>query len=99
MIPWDELPLERMREVEAEKGDFDKVLARLKKMTLVVALGVRDEYLLAAVGSTTDCVGRLGSGKRLIDRARVQAPGQVRRPQAHLDRLREQGDEGPGHDE
>jgi hypothetical protein len=68
MVPWDELPIEELRDVEAEKGDADKLIARLKKMTLVVALGVRDEYLLAAIGSTTDCVGRLGTGKRLIDR-------------------------------
>jgi hypothetical protein len=67
-LPWDKIPIEALREVEAEKGDADKLIARLKKMTLVVALGVRDEYLLMAVGSTTDCVGRLGKGKRLLDR-------------------------------
>ena len=43
--------------------------------------------------------GPAGLGQTAHRPARVQAPGQVRRPQAHLDRLREQGDEGPGHDE
>jgi len=69
MIPWDELPVNELRRLEAEKGDAAKVIDRLKKATLVVALGVRDEYLLVAFGSSTDCLARLGTGRTLLERA------------------------------
>jgi hypothetical protein len=72
LVPWDQLPLDQLKQAEAEPGQADKVIDRLKKMTLVVALGVRDRYLLAAIGSTTDCVARLGGPKRLVDRPEMK---------------------------
>jgi hypothetical protein len=72
MIPWDELPVEELRELEGKQGDADKVLARLKQLKLTIALGVRDDYLLLAIGSSTDCLARLGNGKRLLDRPELE---------------------------
>lgn len=68
MVPWDEVPIEELRQAEANPGDVDKVMARLKKMTLAVCLGLREDYLIVGVGSTTDCVARLGKGKPLSGR-------------------------------
>ena len=45
------------------------MIDRLKKLTLVISLGVRDNYLLVSVGPSTDHLARLGQGKSLADRA------------------------------
>ncbi len=68
MLPWDEASLDRFREIEATKGDVDKVVARLKQMTLVIAVGLRGDYLLVSIGSSTDVLARLGQGKHLAER-------------------------------
>ncbi len=68
MIPWDEVPLDEVREVELEEGQVDKVMARVKKLKVSVFLGLRDDYLLLAVGSTDDCIKRLGEGPSLATR-------------------------------
>ncbi len=53
LIPWDEVPLDDFRKIEANKGDVDKIVARLKEMTLVVAVGLR-EQLPAGVDRLVD---------------------------------------------
>jgi hypothetical protein len=68
MVPWDELPLDNLKEKEAEEGDVQKIIDRLKECKLVIMLGVRDNYLLASIGSSVEAVERLGKGERLIDR-------------------------------
>ena len=68
MIPWDELPLDRLREVETEEGSVDKLVAKVKKESLVIAIGLRDDYLLLSIGSSTDVLAKLGEGKSLADR-------------------------------
>jgi hypothetical protein len=72
MVPWDEAPIEKLRKLEANEGDVAKVIERLKKTTVVVSLGVRGDYLLLAVGSSTDCLARLGQGKLLAGRAELR---------------------------
>ena len=37
-------------------------------MTLVVAVGLRGDYLLVSIGSSTDVLARLGQGKHLAER-------------------------------
>jgi hypothetical protein len=69
MVPWDELPTEKFKEMEAEEGDAQKIIDRLKESKLVVAVGVRDNYLLVSIGPSLDCLEKLGKGQRLIDRA------------------------------
>ena len=68
LIPWDQVPLDDFRKIEANKGDVDKIVARLKEMTLVVAVGLRENYLLVSIGSSTDVLTRLGHGKPLAER-------------------------------
>ena len=46
MVPWDEFPMDKLKEVEAAEGDAEKIVDRLKQAKLVIALGVRDNYLL-----------------------------------------------------
>ncbi len=67
MIPWDEVPLDKFKEMEAEEGDVEKIVDHLKESKLVVALGLRDNYLLISIGSSTDPLEKLGSKDRLID--------------------------------
>jgi hypothetical protein len=68
MLPWDEVPLDKMKEMEAEKGDIDKIVARLKELKLVLALGLRGDFLLASIGPSTEVLARLGQGKPLSSR-------------------------------
>jgi hypothetical protein len=68
LVPWDRIPADQIKEIEAHEGDFDKVVARLKQMNLVIAVGLRDDYLLLSIGSSTDALTRLGQGKHLASR-------------------------------
>ncbi len=40
MIPWDDIPLDAPRPLEAHPGDLDKVVAKIKKTTFMLALGL-----------------------------------------------------------
>jgi len=68
MIPWEEVPMDELEEIEFEPGQAEKVIGKAKEMTLVIAVGIRDDYLLASVGPSTDCLANLGSGELLIER-------------------------------
>jgi len=69
MAPWKEFPMERLKEVELEEGDTEKAVEALKGLKLVVALGIRDDYLLLSVGSSTEVLDRLREGPdRLFER-------------------------------
>jgi hypothetical protein len=72
MIPLDEKTLDKLREMEAEPGDADKLIEKLKKTTLKIALGIRGDYLLLSIGSSTDQLKSLGKGDLLIDRAELK---------------------------
>lgn len=72
MVPWDEAPIDELRATEAKPGDAERLVEHLKKMTLVVALGIRENYLLLAVGPSTDCLARLGRGECLADRPELK---------------------------
>jgi len=73
MVPWSEVPMERLEDIELEEGDAKKAIEALKKLKLVVALGLRDDYLLLSIGSSTDVLGRLREGPhRLIDRKELR---------------------------
>jgi hypothetical protein len=68
MIPWDQVPVDELKKQVGSSGDVDKLLAQLKKQTLAVTLGIRENYLIFALGPNTDAVAALGHGKRLVDR-------------------------------
>jgi hypothetical protein len=68
LIPWDKIPLDEIREHELNKGDVDKVVARIKTLKKTIALGLRGDYLLLAVGPSTEKLAGLGRGKSLATR-------------------------------
>jgi hypothetical protein len=68
MIPWDEIPKDKFDALETEEGQIDKIVDKLKESKLVIAIGLRGNYLVASIGSTLECLEKLGQGKRLIDR-------------------------------
>ncbi len=68
LVPWDEVPMDTFEGLESEEGDVQKIVERIKQSKLVVAIGIRDEYLLVSIGSSLECLEKLGKGPRLIDR-------------------------------
>ena len=57
----------------ATSADGDKLIDRLKKTTLVLSLGLRDDYLLLAIGPSTDVLAGLGAGTPLRTRPELAA--------------------------
>ena len=90
MVPWDQIPMDQIKEFEANKGDADKVIQKLKQMTLVIAVGLREDYLLVSIGSSTDALARLGQGQHLADRPEWRRWRNCRQ-EADLGRLPQQG--------
>ena len=72
MIPWDEIPVDMLKKYESEEGQVDKLVASVKKMTFVVAIGLRDDFLLVSMGSSTNVLKKLGQGARLIDSPKLR---------------------------
>ena len=72
MLPWSKFPTEKLKELEENEGDADKVIAKLKKTKLVMAIGLRDKYLLMSVGASTEPLAKLSQGKRLIERKELK---------------------------
>lgn len=69
MVPWDKLSLEKY---ESTAGEFDKLIAKLKALTITVSLGVRDGYLLFALGASTAPVSKFGQGQALAGREELK---------------------------
>lgn len=69
MIPWDQVPMDELKKQVSSPADVDKLVAQLKKQKLAITLGIRENYLIFALGPNTDGVAALGQGKRLVDRA------------------------------
>jgi hypothetical protein len=70
LVPWDEIPF---KDYEDKPGEFDPLVKKLKGLKLTVSLGVRDGYLLLAVGPSTASLARLGGkGERLVDRPELK---------------------------
>lgn len=72
MVPWDKVPMDDLRELETTPGDLDKVIAKLKQLKLVAAIGVRGDYLMISTGPSTECLEHLGSGELLIERPELE---------------------------
>jgi len=72
MVPWDNMPIDLLRGMEKNEGDADKIVERLQEMTLALALGVRGDYLIFSIGSSLECLEKLGQGDRLVDRPELQ---------------------------
>lgn len=64
LVPWEQIPLDNAGDqADAVKQLFEK----LKTMTLVISLGVRDNYLLMSLGSDNNLLSKLGGTPLLHD--------------------------------
>ena len=72
LVPWDELPLDKFKDLELKEGDAEKVIKQLKATKLVIGIGLRDKYLLVSIGSSLKCLEKFGKDKRLIDRPELK---------------------------
>jgi len=68
MIPWDEVPLDKFKELELQEGSVDKLVEKVKTEKLVIAFGIRGDYLLLSIGSSTEPLAKLGQGVGLAGR-------------------------------
>jgi hypothetical protein len=70
MIPWDEID---WKDIEEAAGEFDGVRKNLKKLKLTISLGMRGDFLMFAIGPSTDGIQQLGGeGPRLTSRAELK---------------------------
>jgi hypothetical protein len=68
MIPWEGNEAEKLQQSSGLTADeAAKLIEHVKGMTLVIGLGVRENYLLATIGSTTACIEKLGRGEMLMN--------------------------------
>ncbi len=65
MLPWDELNRD---DFPINDDDYDQLIDHLKNQTVVISLGVRDDYILLSIGNDNDHLARLGSGSQLANR-------------------------------
>ena len=65
MVPWDQEIEDKIRSLAPTTADGDKLLDHLKKVKLVVSLGLRDDFLLVAIGPSTKVLARLGGANPL----------------------------------
>ena len=72
MVPWDQVPMDQLKQMELNEGDFQKIIDKLKETKLSIALGVRENYLICSIGSSLEWLEKLGQGKRLIDRTELK---------------------------
>jgi hypothetical protein len=59
MIPWEQI---RSESENFDEEQFQSLKDAISKKTLVVALGVADEFVLLSVGASTDHLEKLGQG-------------------------------------
>jgi hypothetical protein len=69
LVPWDQIPF---KDLEEKEGEFDKLKKKLSQLKLTVNLGVRDKYLLLAIGESAAQIAKLGKGKSLAERAELK---------------------------
>ncbi len=67
MIPWTGTESEKLQQAGLDVEEAGKLLDHLKEMNLVIAFGVRENYLLASIGSSAVCIEKLGAGEKLMD--------------------------------
>ena len=70
MIPWEKIREEAEKQLDEE--DFDAIRDAVSKKTLVVALGVVDEFVLLSVGASTDHLEKMGKGDTLAENSAIK---------------------------
>ena len=66
MIPWDELPLDQWK-AECSEEQVAELVDHLTESDVVIAFGLRENYVLVSIGSSLDCLESFGAENRLID--------------------------------
>ena len=66
LVPLDQLPLDGGSEVE-------DLREKVRKLTLAISIGVRDEFLLISIGDTSEHLAELGKGQTLDARKEIMA--------------------------
>jgi hypothetical protein len=69
MIPWEEI---REKAEKLDEEQFNTIRDVVTKQTLVVALGVADEFVLLSVGASTDHLEKLGQGASLSEQPAIK---------------------------
>ncbi len=96
MIPWEEVQIDEFRQFEANKGDVDKIVARLKEMTLTRGHRPAGRFPAGLAGLVHRRPGAFRPGKAPLRAAGIGPAGEVRRQAAGPRRLPEQGDGAAG---
>jgi len=66
MIPWEELEIDELDDVQKEL--FEEVKPIIEKKSIAIAVGVRGDYLLLSIGDTNGHLKELGDGNSLFER-------------------------------
>jgi hypothetical protein len=72
LVPWDQIPF---GDFEDKAGEFDGLKRQLKALKLSINLGIRDDFLLFAIGESTAPLlnlGAKGEGKTLAGRPELK---------------------------
>jgi len=78
-LPWDQIPTDIFEEFEVDEGDLDRVIEHVKKQNLVICLGIKGDYMLLSIGSSTSALRAMGNGPTL-----ATLP-EIKKLQAHAD--------------
>lgn len=71
MAVWEEME-SKLEDLETEAGQAKKIVEHLRQLTLVAAVGIRDNWLLVSTGPSTEWLASLGTGEVLADRAELE---------------------------
>lgn len=75
LVPWGMIPI---KQYEDKEGEFDPLIKHLKGMKLSVAVGVRQGYLLVAVGESAQHLAKFGGpGPKLAGRLEFEPLAKV----------------------
>jgi hypothetical protein len=78
LVPWDEVKLDKYEE---KPGEFAPLIKHLKGMKLTLSLGVRQGYLLFAIGSSPEQIAKFGgAGPKLADRPELKPLAKATKP-------------------
>ena len=69
MIPWDKIEEDAK---DVDEVQLQEIRSAISKKTVVVALGVADEFVLLSVGATADHLEKFGEGEKLSDQAALK---------------------------
>ncbi|MFT5523087.1 MAG: hypothetical protein ACI9HK_001031 [Pirellulaceae bacterium] len=72
MVPWDDQPLQELKDAGVDQDVIDEIVKKLKKAKLVLSLGTFDDYILLSVAPNNDHLANFGKVKLLIDRPELK---------------------------